>query len=745
MWTTRPVDLPLVKTWSTKTATSLQTSSFDWVTTAKHVVTFGTTLQLDTTTGESYVEHTLNSASTPAISNMQLRKGDIVQIGSADITAATSGSCMCRIYADVKATTSLKCIVGSGVGGVKNLSPCKISATAGATTTLVYSAWKALDLGANTLDGATKAATAYDASTGIVTHAAAGTFAQAMSAATKSPLSAIIPGQWVRIYDYTATTDAYCDFQINAHPTTNAAFSVNPASATSTQVDASTGIGNSGGSSACTTFTSKTYAVATIENTQSLITIAGTPAKVFPEVTTGGDKWVTTVYNGVTTFTRYKTDGTTAAPFVATEQGAMQAGAIWHFYDDIGAPGAPTGAAAIEFQCVCKISSYIADIVTNSFTCVDTGTIAGATFTQCSAAARALQIGAGVVDSGNGVFFAPGSDDSANNPGYFTGLQSGDQVSLTNHNHNGRDDGVVFTIDEVDTTLGRAIWFKTGSAPNGGGMYPVMPIRTSIATSIRSAVAATAFPIGSIIQAYHTANCAANWCATDAATSNSAKDVARVLQELPNQVLADVTVAMTSNSLGLYAYSITFGGARNSGDQNEVIMNGKGCSVDGCQPRYSGVRTQTGFASGTIVMSTDKVTVTSGLMVDSEDMSATGGEDIVIYQGGANNGKKFSVASTTNTVATFKYATGTDVSTAAGSVLILKANGEYGVGNGGDSVADAATHRIQNFKSATYEITRGTTESTECSGRGNCDGETGLCECAEGYTGEACGTQSVLV
>ena len=132
-------------------------------------------------------------------------------------------------------------------------------------------------------------------------------------------------------------------------------------------------------------------------------------------------------------------------------------------------------------------------------------------------------------------------------------------------------------------------------------------------------------------------------------------------------------------------------------------------------------------------------------MVASEDMSATGGEDIVVYQGGANNGKKFSVASTVDTIATFKYATGTDVSTAAGSVLILKANGEYGVGNGGDSVADAATHRIQNFKSATYEITRGTTESTECSGRGNCDGETGLCECAEGYTGEACGTQSVLV
>lgn len=43
------------------------------------------------------------------------------------------------------------------------------------------------------------------------------------------------------------------------------------------------------------------------------------------------------------------------------------------------------------------------------------------------------------------------------------------------------------------------------------------------------------------------------------------------------------------------------------------------------------------------------------------------------------------------------------------------------------------------------EVTRGSTEAKECSGRGNCDYETGTCSCDEGYTLEACSEQTVLV
>jgi len=43
------------------------------------------------------------------------------------------------------------------------------------------------------------------------------------------------------------------------------------------------------------------------------------------------------------------------------------------------------------------------------------------------------------------------------------------------------------------------------------------------------------------------------------------------------------------------------------------------------------------------------------------------------------------------------------------------------------------------------EVDRGTHESSECSGRGNCDYATGTCLCDAGYTLEACSEQTVLV
>jgi len=43
------------------------------------------------------------------------------------------------------------------------------------------------------------------------------------------------------------------------------------------------------------------------------------------------------------------------------------------------------------------------------------------------------------------------------------------------------------------------------------------------------------------------------------------------------------------------------------------------------------------------------------------------------------------------------------------------------------------------------EVVKGTYESDVCSSRGSCEGASGLCTCHEGYSGEACETQTVLV
>lgn len=45
----------------------------------------------------------------------------------------------------------------------------------------------------------------------------------------------------------------------------------------------------------------------------------------------------------------------------------------------------------------------------------------------------------------------------------------------------------------------------------------------------------------------------------------------------------------------------------------------------------------------------------------------------------------------------------------------------------------------------TVTSTDGTTENAVCSNRGTCDGETGLCECYEGYYGESCDEQTIII
>jgi len=335
---------------------------------------------------------------------------------------------------------------------------------------------------------------------------------------------------------------------------------------------------------------------------------------------------------------------------------------------------------------------------------------------------------------------------------------------------------------------------------------------------------------------------------------------------LPNQVIADVDVVMTSNSLGLYAYNVTFSDAGNTGNQNEVEMNWKGCSVDGCQPRYDGVRQQTIYSKPDLVVTddTDNTYISSGATISvntaeaNKEMTLTVAAPISTFTFGSS-GPDFptSFESADTTPYVFVYGMAQDgvcrvsrVTPPSGKVLVCEvftttdgtahlaetktsssiitfteahdylatatggdkvtlygANVAFNVGpdnsgssvdnpklfyNGPDSIVSMAMGRKDRIElqgtavaaasgiatvvlaktmantakwesgyitealagghvlddlasSTTYEITRGTTEATECSGRGLCDSESGICGCFDGYSGPACSSQVALV
>jgi hypothetical protein len=644
-------------------------------------------------------------------------------------------------------------------------TPC-VQGVTGAKTDL-YGLWDALTADDVAYDGAAKKATAYNAVTGALTIEAAGAVAKV--------LRTLIPGMWIRLYHNDDPAKAYCDMQVNsfdnrAGQTANTmdvdvtTVYVNPASATATTL---------GGSNLCNDWS---YAV----NDRGTAKYLGAASDVgiaiiHSSVVSAGQQGVANVNAKFSANVQVASaDGVatiTSVTDLAADVAFMGPGTLLYLMNDDQA------VTVSAFYCACVISVRQTAGANGFVKCVAPPMIAGVAPTSCTTKTR------GAADSIRFRIFAQNSlhfhEVDSNNPNRFQYHQVGDTFRVSNVDSTSVAVGTAtsgrptssaeYEVSHMDpATASSAIFFKFGSKPNGGGMYPVLNVlqTATAAWSATASIKTVAFSgtnhpspwLRSTIviqpsragKAWAATSSADTWALSDVATVNSARDVKRVLEELPNQVIDSVDVAMTSNTVGLYAYSVTFTGGRNSGNQHEIAMNAAGCNTDGCQPRYTGVAIQRATFFDDLVIEAGKVTVgatpgdETALLNDAGYFSPRGSETMLFYQAGAMNGQtapnmyatKTGTADPAGIIAESTTAVITDGTTTAvtespTSVMILRNKG-----------AHSDTDKSVYFKAATYEITRGTKESLECAGRGSC--EEGLCSCYEGYTGEACATMTVL-
>jgi hypothetical protein len=183
----------------------------------------------------------------------------------------------------------------------------------------------------------------------------------------------------------------------------------------------------------------------------------------------------------------------------------------------------------------------------------------------------------------------------------------------------------------------------------------------------------------------------------DAADSTSMSDMANdirlALLHLPNKVIDDVMVSAksASNGFGTVAntknaviVTVTFSGDAVQGPQHLLVVEDYECS-SGCTPRITGLGLQTVTAP------------TSEIGVVFADTTLNGGY--------------------------------TKLGGAASAIVDGVAGPSY----------DATPSSLRLPLQQAYE------NSYECGRRGKCDYSTGLCECFEGYSGENCIYQTILV
>ena len=790
VWTTQAVDLPNVRSWHAGQS-RITAPVFQWVETSVQISS--SALQTDATTGaKTSMAHTLNAAFSSSTAAYVPRKGDWLLLYQDNDSRS---QCMFHVASDMTSSTVLETKIHSsqGLGTAAGGFPAGTCLDATATSSKFYAAWTApmsapaASGTATSINGLNLAVTAYDSSTGALT-IEAGMGVAAMR-------SYLFPGTWIRIYDYgNPTTGSYCDMRVKLHPDSDTRVVVDAATASSTKQDAQS---DGMSSVACQTFTGKKYALAHIKS-HSMPSDGST---AWP-VTATADRSFAVDQHG--RLRRTNTAGA-AQPFASQDAKYLQAGAhvalVAEDYSIVcagtvtGSPGGPTFHGTLTEEL---------DLGPPS------GAMAAAGVASCadSASARAGIRAHMIIFSSNSIHFANRRDETNPAPMYsdlFKGVREGDWLSISGASPGANDDLQTLRVDRVgissagESSRTRAVYFSFGSVANGGGMYPILAVmgsapnylhhRTTVGTAKQPYIAATPdLGDSTLVQVYHSGSCddcttvAADVVAADADMVRAQQSVRRVLRQLPDRVLPDVSVKATSRSLSLYAFTVRFTSPRNSGDVPDLVMLAGGCRVDGCQPFYEGVRTQRSFARkdlsiapspfrifkgsdaaevATVALSFDAYfsSISSGgggvsaapgsSRNNGQGIGLTDGDTVMWYgaqQTSDGSRRDLALAASASEVALLQRwvspATmalpGTTVSGAVG-VYILRARGAHGPTNLDSTAANAY------FVTETYEIHRGTTEALECSGRGKCDYDSGACMCIKGYGGEACEVQGTTI
>jgi hypothetical protein len=405
-----------------------------------------------------------------------------------------------------------------------------------------------------------------------------------------------------------------------------------------------------------------------------------------------------------------------------------------------------TAAAQHGFSCVAQVAAMpTAGSATFTITAPPSKWTASTGYGQTACSTVSAAVSTMFVYGAASALYFDADDDL--NPNKFSNFAAGDWVTVSAA---GADQGASSEASvtvQVETATTSSLIFSMGSLPNGGGMHPVLPSRGRVSNKLPRLTAYATGPsvyhvpttgygrgqpgAALLVQMYSSTSGAS----TDTAATDSAAAVARVLTGLPNQAVPEISVAMTSNALSLYAYTVTFTHAGNSGNQHSIVMNSEGCNVDGCQPRYDGVRTQHIVTASGITVASSSIAGTD-IAVGISGMTAGGGDVVTLYGANVVPGESLKTSSVATTTATL-IGTATAASSGVVTMVVAKSSSD------GSGVSDWTTG--EGVKSATYEITRGTYEATECSSRGTCDRDSGMCECAPGYTGISCATQTIIM